>query len=135
MAGLVNHLGHRLASLTLPQMRKVIEEGGSVMYQGKVITEVNDLPGPVELANGAPEIKDAAKRDLRSQMADLQRQLAALDEVPDPEPAADLAPATEQTIVRHFTNDGEMTEGELVAARAQLAQAAQNSPAGASAAA
>lgn len=56
-------------------MKKVIEDGGAVLYRGNTITRVDDLPSAAELAE-TDEDRAAAERDLQRRQAalDLERQ-------------------------------------------------------------
>lgn len=66
--------------LTREQMEQAIARGGSVLHQGRIISRVQDLPSAAELAEGDPERESATANSLQQQIADLQAQLAKLQE-------------------------------------------------------
>lgn len=61
-----------MAGLTREQMEKEIERGRSVgLPDGRIVTRVQDLPKPEELAD-TPEAKAKADEDLAAEIARLQ---------------------------------------------------------------
>lgn len=84
---------HLVAALTQPG-------GGSVkLRDGRRITKVEDLPPEEELAKGDPGRREAARKALTQEYLDLQKRLAALGGVSEPEgeessPAPASAPAS-----------------------------------------
>jgi hypothetical protein len=60
-------------------MEQAIRSGGSVMYQGRLITAVEQLPSAAELAAGDPAAEAEAQASLQTQIAELQRQMAQLE--------------------------------------------------------
>lgn len=64
--------------LTHEQMREVIREGGSVLYRGRVISRIEDLPSPAVLAIGDPAKEQEIAHSLQAQIDQLQAQLAQL---------------------------------------------------------
>jgi hypothetical protein len=60
-------------------MEQAIRSGGSVMYQGRLITAVEQLPSAAELAAGDPAAEAEAQTSLQTQIAELQRQMAQLE--------------------------------------------------------
>jgi len=67
-----------MATLTRDEMEAVIKGGGSVLYQGRTLSSVAQLPSVAELAQGDPDKEAAATADLQAQIAQLQQQLATL---------------------------------------------------------
>lgn len=87
-----------MATLTRREMEAVIRGGGSVLYNGRLISKLSDLPTAAELARGNPRAEQAAAAELQAQVADLQAQLAALQGAPPVEttpPAFTPAPQGE----------------------------------------
>lgn len=76
-----------MATLTRDEMRKVIQEGGSVLWQGHTLTRLEQLPSEAQLAQGDPEKEHAATESLQTQIAQLQAQLAQLQPPAEPTPA------------------------------------------------
>lgn len=69
--------------LARKDMEQVIMAGGSVLLpDGRLITNVSNLPSAAELAKGDPAREAAAAVDLQTQINELQRQLAALQNDP-----------------------------------------------------
>lgn len=64
--------------LSRQEMERVIQQGGAVLYRGRSIARVQDLPSEAELAQGDPQAELQAAANLQTQMAELQRQLAQL---------------------------------------------------------
>lgn len=67
-----------MAKLTRDEMEAVIARGGSVMYRGRIIRTVKDLPSRAELAVGDPVAEAKTRDDLDAQIAELERQKAKL---------------------------------------------------------
>lgn len=66
--------------LTRTGMESVIKEGGSVLYKGRTIARVEDLPNETELAGGNPLALETAKRHLSQRRAALDAEEAQLRE-------------------------------------------------------
>lgn len=64
--------------LSRKDMEEVIKGGGSVLHDGRIITSVEDLPKPEELAETDAE-RAATAEDLRREIAERQDRLAALE--------------------------------------------------------
>lgn len=64
--------------LNREEMEKVIRSGGSVLYQGSIISRIEALPSAAELAKGDPDKEAQAANDLQVQINQLQTQLAQL---------------------------------------------------------
>lgn len=64
--------------LTRNEMEQVIVVGGSVLFQGRLIGRVQDLPTDADLAKGNPEQEAHAAAALDAQIAALQTQRARL---------------------------------------------------------
>jgi len=62
------------------EMEQIIVQGGSVLYQGRTISRVQDLPSEADLAVGDPAQEAAATAALQAQMADLQAQIDRLSQ-------------------------------------------------------
>lgn len=63
-----------MATLTREQMEQVINGGGSVLVGGRLITRVQDLPSPAQLAAGNPEQEQATLADLQAQIRRLEQE-------------------------------------------------------------
>lgn len=66
-------------ALTRKQMEAVIRGGGTVLYKGRGITNINNLPSAAAMAETEEE-KQAAEKDLDAEIARLQKQKATLGE-------------------------------------------------------
>lgn len=64
--------------LTRKQMESVIDSGGSVMYNGRIIAHKHVLPSEAQLAAGNPAMEKEATVLLTDEIAKLNAQLAAL---------------------------------------------------------
>lgn len=64
--------------LNRDEMERVIREGGSVLYQGVIITRIVDLPHAATLAQGDTAQENAVRADLDAQIAALAVQRAQL---------------------------------------------------------
>jgi hypothetical protein len=60
------------------EMEQVIAEGGSVLYEGRIITKAKDLPDAADLAIAGAEDPDATAESLDAQIKALQEKKAAL---------------------------------------------------------
>lgn len=85
-----------MGTLTREQMAAAVLGGGSVLYAGRLITRIADLPSAADLAVGTETAPQIAA-DLQAQISDLQRQLAALAgpgaaDAPPVEPEAGAKP-------------------------------------------
>ena len=60
--------------LTRSEMEQAIKAGGSVLYKGRVIYQLGDIPDEAELASGDPEQEAVARNALDAQIAALQVQ-------------------------------------------------------------
>lgn len=63
-----------MGTLTREQMARVIEDGGSVLHGGRLITRLEHLPTEADLAKGNPEREAAAAAALDAQIAALMIQ-------------------------------------------------------------
>ncbi len=59
-------------------MEAAIEEGGSVLYNGRIVASVDDLPSKAELARGDAEEEAAVAAEIDAQIAALEAQRAKL---------------------------------------------------------
>ncbi|MGI8655473.1 MAG: hypothetical protein ACR2LC_09665 [Pyrinomonadaceae bacterium] len=82
-------------ALNREQMIAALDEGGSVLHQGKLITRREDLPSAADLAQTSAERK-AASGDLQSQINALQAQQRDIQE----REKADAAAAKEAEAAR-----------------------------------
>lgn len=82
-----------MATLSRAEMEAVIASGGSVLYDGHILTRMEQLPSAAALAAGDPAKEAAATADLQAQIAELQAQLAQLQPAGDPALAGDSVPA------------------------------------------
>jgi hypothetical protein len=57
-----------MAPKTRADLEQVIIQGGSVMYQGRVITRVQDLPSEADLAAGDDAAEQTALGNLQAQI-------------------------------------------------------------------
>jgi hypothetical protein len=74
-------------TLSREEMERAIREGGSVLYQGRTISRVEDLPNAVDLVQGDAAKQAAVRAAIDAQIAALTAQRAQLDSA---------APATEE---------------------------------------
>lgn len=65
-----NALKKDLLALNIKQMEKVIEEGGSVLYKGKVITRIEDLP-----TNNEGKYMNGEIYELRQKITELKNEI------------------------------------------------------------
>jgi hypothetical protein len=70
-----------MAQLSREEMLNLIRKRESVLYDGRVISSVDELPSEAELAKGDADKEAAAKKSLLAQKAVLETQLAMLSEV------------------------------------------------------
>lgn len=77
-------------------MEEVIVRGGSVLYQGRVLTRMEELPSAAELAAGDADKETAVAGDLQTQIAKLQAQLDKLQAAPKESKAAKAEPSSEK---------------------------------------
>jgi hypothetical protein len=75
-----------MAQLTRAEMIEILGRNESVIYNGKVIKSVGDLPSEAELAKGDKTKEAAATQSLQEQKKEIERQLALLSESKDAEP-------------------------------------------------
>lgn len=61
------------------RMVRQIEQGGSVHYNGRIITSIAELPGEAVLAAGDPERQAALRRDLDARIAALEAEREGLE--------------------------------------------------------
>jgi hypothetical protein len=66
------------ATLSREEMERVIREGGSVLYGGRTISRLEDLPNEVDLAQGDEAKQQALAADIDAQIAALITQRARL---------------------------------------------------------
>ena len=66
------------AVLSREDMERIIREGGSVLYGGRTIVRVEDLPGAVELVGDDTAQREAVAAALDAQIAALTAQRARL---------------------------------------------------------
>lgn len=95
VAGTGGHLPHhrdKQKRLTRAGMESVLADGGSVLHNGQIITQVTSLPCEAELADD-PHAQEQAQRRLDEQQAEIDRQRAILTRKPDPAPAPSARPA------------------------------------------
>jgi hypothetical protein len=69
---------YRNGTLTRAGMERVIEGGGSVIYQQKIYTKIEDLPDEATLTEGDAAAAEAAEMGIQQQIATLASQAAAL---------------------------------------------------------
>jgi hypothetical protein len=65
--------------LTHEQMVQLIRSGKAIMINGRVITDEADLPSEADWAAGDPGSEDAVLDKLKSQQAELDRQVTSLE--------------------------------------------------------
>lgn len=79
--------------LSRKEMEELVATGQGVLYQGRIITRISDLPDEVELVGNDPLAKEALSEDLTAQLARIQAQLAQLKQAEDDrQSAVPLAP-------------------------------------------
>jgi hypothetical protein len=76
-----------MPTLNRKQMEQAIAEGGSVLYEGQVITRAEDLPTEAALAKGDPAKEQAAAADLQARISAMEAELATLRKEQPSEPA------------------------------------------------
>jgi hypothetical protein len=67
-----------MSKISRQRMEAIIRGGGSVMFEGKIITDVGQLPTEAQLAIGDTNREQAVVAQLLLQKAELERQLAQL---------------------------------------------------------
>lgn len=67
-----------MSTLSRKEMEAVITGGGSIIYQGRHISRMDDLPKAADLAKGDPDKEAATMTDLQAQIAALQAEMAKL---------------------------------------------------------
>lgn len=85
--------------LSLQEMERVIDSGGSVLHQGVIITDKRLLPTPAQLAR-TPEDREKVRLDMIAQRARLDAQIKAIESgteataaaSPPPEPIGTATP-------------------------------------------
>lgn len=65
-------------ALNRAEMEQIIRSGGSVAYGNQILTTIAQLPSDAALAVGDPVKEQAAMADLQAQIAALQEQAATL---------------------------------------------------------
>ena len=65
--------------------RIIVEERGSVLVGGRIITKVDELPSEADLAGNDPVRRSSVREALTAQRAALEAQIAALDAPQEPE--------------------------------------------------
>lgn len=68
--------------LTRQQMVDTINAGGSVLFKGRLITRLENLPSAAALAK-TPEEKKTASKEIDAQIATLRQQKSELDKAPE----------------------------------------------------
>jgi hypothetical protein len=68
---------------TREELEAAINEGGSVLVGGKIITRLEDLPSEADLAKGDEVKEAAARKGLEDQVKALQAELAKLQKGDD----------------------------------------------------
>jgi hypothetical protein len=105
-----------MPQLSREEMEAVIRGGGSVMYQGKTLTQIGHLPTEADLAQGNPEAETAAANTLQQQIVELQQQLAKLQPPARKQTAVDTSgtagtaepdPQAEKTTKKKAADSGE----------------------------
>lgn len=71
--------------LTRSEMEQTIIQRGSVLYRGRIISRIQDLPSDADLAAGDPAQEAAAAAALDAQIAALQAQRARIGGGASPE--------------------------------------------------
>lgn len=69
--------------LSRADMEETIKGGGSVLLDGRIVTNVADLPNPEELAETEEE-REVTAEDLRRQRDELDARLAAMESARQP---------------------------------------------------
>lgn len=67
-----------MATLTRKQMEQVLAQGGSVLYNGQVITQADALPTDADLAAGDPTREQALVAKLQADIAAKNAELESL---------------------------------------------------------
>ena len=93
--------------LTRQEMVDHINNGGSVMHDGEIITSVSGLPSPASLAKGDPASAAQTRKELMEEQARILAQLSELEnddfepappkldakEIKDDKPKVEVAPS------------------------------------------
>jgi hypothetical protein len=106
-----------MGTLTRPQMEAIIARGESVLFRGRIINRVVDLPSAADLAAGDTAATTALANDLDAQIARLTAERARLV---SPAPAGSNEPKPETKKEREAR---EKAEAEAAAAAAAGQQA------------
>lgn len=61
-------------------MEAILNAGGSVLVDGRIVVRVSDLPGPVEFVNTEAD-KKKSKEDLQAEIDRLTKQLSDVNKV------------------------------------------------------
>lgn len=77
--GFPEYEDHRL---TLDGMKQVLAEGGTVIHQGRVLTQPSHLPNASELTYGNADREKAVKAAIQKQIADLTAQMQMIGTEP-----------------------------------------------------
>lgn len=105
-----------MGTLSRNDMEQAIIQKGSVLYQGRIISRIQDLPTDADLAKGNPDMEAAAAAALDVQIAALTAQRARLSLGQPPQispPPGDLAAAPAQpTAVGDRPNEGTKGDSE-----------------------
>lgn len=101
-----------MASLTRPQMEAIINRRESVLYRGRIINRLEDLPSAADLAAGDTVATTALAQDIDAQIARLTLERAKLA---SPAPAGSGEPKPETKKEREAR---EKAEAEAAAAAA-----------------
>lgn len=75
-----------MATLTRQEMADILRDGKrSVLFEGRIIKHVSQIPSEAELAVGNPEEEKKAQENILAEMERLKAELAILKETSKPE--------------------------------------------------
>lgn len=82
--------------LTRAQMEQAIQDGGSVVVNGQILSRIDDLPSEADLAQGDAAKEQAARAALDQQIARLLSERAKLSQEAQPQEAQSQPEAQNQ---------------------------------------
>jgi hypothetical protein len=86
-----------MGKLTRKEMEAILRGRESVMYDGRVITEVSQLPSEAELAKGDVHREAEARKSIEYEMTRLKSELELLNKAEAPKGASGKAVANQPT--------------------------------------
>lgn len=85
--------------LSYDEMKLVLDQGGSVLHQGVVISDLKQLPSKADVARGDKDAEQAARDSYRDQIAHLQMEMSKLHDDHPERPATGTETADKGALV------------------------------------